>query len=100
VAALLSVSSAAITKRRGKGGLIAFLHKGDWRYPRWQFRGSELIAEMIATWQVLPDRHDVLGLVRWFTLPSRQLGQRTPVQAIADGDAEAVLDAATYVGSR
>lgn len=100
VAALVGVSSAAVTKRRGKSGLIAFLHKGDWRYPRWQFRGSEVIADTIAVWRLLPDRHDVIGLVRWFTLPSRQLGDRTPVQAIADGDAAAALDAATYVGSR
>ncbi|MDQ1485641.1 MAG: hypothetical protein QOJ62_1334 [Actinomycetota bacterium] len=100
VAALLGVSSAAVTKRRTKSGLVAFLHKGDWRYPRWQFRGSEVIADAIATWRLLPDRHDVLGLVRWFTLPSRQLGDRTPVQTIADGDTAAVLDAATYLGSR
>jgi hypothetical protein len=100
VARLLGVSSAAVTKRRAKGGLIAFLHKGDWRYPHWQFQGSQLLASAIAVWQMLPDRHDVLGLVRWFTLPSRQLRDRTPIQAIAEGDADSVIDAATYVGSR
>lgn len=100
VARLVGVSSAAVTKRRTKGGLIAFLHKGDWRYPHWQFKGSQLLPSAIAVWQMLPDRHDVLGLVRWFTLPSRQLGDRTPIQAIAEGDVDAVIDAATYVGSR
>jgi hypothetical protein len=100
VAALLGVSSAAVTKRRAKGGLIAFKHKEDWRYPQWQFRGSQVRPDAIAAWQMLPDRHDVLGLVRWFTLPSAQLGGRTPIAAIDEGDSTAVIDAASYVGSR
>lgn len=100
VASLLGVSSAAITKRRAKGGLIAFKHKEDWRYPRWQFDGSAVIPAAIAVWQVLPDRHDVAGLVRWFTLPSRHLGDRTPANALREGDVDAVIDAASYVGSR
>jgi len=100
VAQLLGVSAAAVKKRLAKGGVIAFKHKDDWRYPRWQFRGGEIMPAAIAVWKVLPDRHDVAGLVRWFTLPSRQLGDRTPIQAISDGDADAALDAASYVGSR
>jgi len=100
VARLLGVSAAAVTKRRGKGGLIAFKHKEDWRYPRWQFAGSTVLPGAIAVWKVLPDRHDVAGLVRWFTLPSRHLADRTPIQAIHDGDVDQVVDAASYVGSR
>ena len=99
-AALLGVSSAAVTKRRGKGGLIAFKHKEDWRYPRWQFDGAAVLPGAIAVWKVLPDRHDVAGLVRWFTLPTRQLSGRTPEQALRDGDVDDVIDAASYVGSR
>jgi hypothetical protein len=100
VAKLLAVSSAAVTKRRAKGGLIAFKHKEDWRYPRWQFQGSHLVSDAIAVWRVLPDRHDMLGLVRWFTMPSKQLRARTPIAALAAGDVDAVVDAASYVGSR
>jgi len=100
VAALLGVSSAAVTKRRTKGGLIAFKHKEDWRYPRWQFQGSQVRPDAVAAWQMLPDRHDVVGLVRWFTLPSAQLRGRTPIAAIEAGDAAAVVEAASYVGSR
>lgn len=100
VAGLLGVSSAAVTKRRGKGGLIAFKHKEDWRYPRWQFDGGAVLPGAIAVWKVLPDRHDVAGLVRWFTLPSRQLSDRTPARALRDGDVDAVVNAASYVGSR
>lgn len=100
VAALLGVSAAAVTKRRGKGGLIAFKHKEDWRYPRWQFDAAAVSPGALAVWKVLPDRHDVAGLVRWFTLPSRQLAGRTPVQALRDGDVDDVVNAASYVGSR
>lgn len=100
VADLLGVSSAAVTKRRGKGGLIAFKHKEDWRYPRWQFDRAAVIPAAIAAWQMLPDRHDVAGLVRWFTLPTRHLGGRTPIDAIRQGDVDATIDAASYVGSR
>jgi hypothetical protein len=100
VADLLGVSSAAVTKRRGKGGLVAFKHKEDWRYPRWQFDGTGIVPGVIAAWQVLPDRHDVAGLVRWFTLPSRHLGGRTPLEAIRRGDVDSTVDAAGYVGSR
>jgi hypothetical protein len=100
VADLLGVSSAAVTKRRGKGGLIAFKHKEDWRYPRWQFDGTAVVSGAITAWQLLPDRHDVAGLVRWFTLPSRQLNGRTPIDAIKEGDVDAAADAASYVGSR
>jgi hypothetical protein len=89
-----------VTKRRGKGGLISFRHKEDWRYPRWQFEGGAVLPAAIAVWKVLPDRHDVAGLVRWFTLPSRHLADRTPIEAIHDGDVAQVVDAASYVGSR
>jgi hypothetical protein len=100
VADLLGVSAAAVTKRRSKGGLIAFKHREDWRYPRWQFAGAGVRPDAIAVWQVLPDRHDVAGLVRWFTLPSRHLGGRTPVDALDAGEVDRVVDAASYVGSR
>ncbi len=100
VAQLLGVSPAAVTKRRAKGGLVAFRHKEDWRYPQWQFRAGRVLDAVVSVWQMLPDRHDVAGLVRWFTLPSRQLGGATPLEAIRRGDVEAAIDAATYVGSR
>jgi hypothetical protein len=100
MAELLGISSAAVTKRRTKNGLVAFRHQGDWRYPRWQLAGSEVLPGVIAAWQALPDRHDTLGLVKWFRLPARQLDDRTPLDAIRAGDVEAVVEAASYVGSR
>lgn len=100
VATLLAVSAAAVKKRLAKGGLIGFKHKEDWRYPKWQFDGGRVIDDAIAAWKVLPDRHDVAGLVRWFILPSRQLGDRRPIDALRNGETDAVIDAASYVGSR
>jgi hypothetical protein len=48
----------------------------------------------------MPALHDDLARVRWFGLPSAALGGRSPLHALQDGDIEAVVDAATYVGSR
>ncbi|MDP9432990.1 MAG: helix-turn-helix domain-containing protein [Actinomycetota bacterium] len=100
VARLLGVSSEAVRKRRTKGGLVAFQHRSDWRYPRWQFSGSTIVDGVPAVWGALPDRHDVFGLVRWFTLPCAQLEGRTPLEAVLAGDVARAVDAASYVGSR
>lgn len=102
-AQVLGITPAAVTKRRTKAGLVAFRHKSDWRYPRWQFAGGEVLAGVPRVWQALPDRHDVAGLAKWFTLPNRQLKGKTPAALLAKGrpaDVEAVADAASYVGSR
>lgn len=99
VARRLGVSSAAVTKRRTKGDLVAFRHRGDWRYPTWQFDGDETRLDVLAVWQALPQRSAV-GRVRWFTLPSRHLDGATPMQALDGGDTARVIDAATYVGAR
>jgi hypothetical protein len=100
MAEVLGISAAAVTKRRTKNMLVAFRHQGDWRYPRWQIAGSDVLPGIVSAWRALPDRHDTLGLVKWFTLPARQLGDRTPLEAIRAGDVEDVVDAASYVGSR
>lgn len=98
LAARLGVSSAAVTKRRQAGRLVAFQVRGDWRYPLWQLRGGQVRPDVVEVWQALPvEVHDRLSLARWFTLPSAHLG-RTPLEALAAGDTAAVVDAAGYVG--
>jgi hypothetical protein len=99
VGRLLGISAAAVTKRRGKGELVAFRHAGDWRYPRWQFADGESRDDVLQVWRSLPGRASV-GRVRWFTLPSRQLAGATPLERIDRGDVDEVSAAATYVGSR
>ncbi|MGI8869820.1 MAG: helix-turn-helix domain-containing protein [Mycobacteriales bacterium] len=99
VASMLGVSSAAVTKRRTKGDLVAFRHAGDWRYPRWQFDDGEPRADVRRVWRAMPGRVAV-GRVRWFTLPSRHLDDRTPLAALDAGEADRVADAATYIGAR
>jgi hypothetical protein len=99
----LGVSAAAVTKRRLAGTVLAFRHKGDWRYPAWQVSGTgELVPGLVAVLRALPDRVD-LGRVAWFEEKARNLGgrgARTPRSALLAGDAEAVVAAASYVGSR
>lgn len=94
VAARLGISSAAVTKRRQARRLVAFQLKGDWRYPEWQL-GLPGVEQV---WQALPlARHDALSLARWFTLPSRHLGD-TPLACLRAGQVDRVVDAAGYVG--
>ena len=100
VALRLAVSPAAVTKRRAAGRLVAFRHRGDWRYPAWQFAEGAPLPGVVETWRALPRHADELRAVRWFVLPCRQLGGRTPVDALRAGDVEAAVDAAGYVGSR
>ena len=98
LAARLGVSSAAVTKRRQAGRLVAFQVRGDWRYPLWQLSGADVLPGVVEVWQALPlDVHDRLSLARWFTLESTHLGM-TPLAALAAGDAARVVDAAGYVG--
>ncbi|MCU1676607.1 MAG: hypothetical protein JWM93_1365 [Frankiales bacterium] len=96
----LGVSAAAVTKRRAAGRLAAFRHKGDWRYPTWQFGGGGLLAGAAEAWAAMPALHDDLARVHWFALAADALGGRTPLEALQAGDVSAVVDAATYVGSR
>ena len=100
VARRLAISAAAVTKRRAAGRLLAFRHKGDWRYPAWQFAASSVLPGAVDAWEAMPALYDELARVRWFTLPSVALGDRSPLAALLDGDVAAVVDAATYVGSR
>jgi hypothetical protein len=100
VARRLAISPAAVTKRRVGRRLVAFRHRGDWRYPAWQFEDGALLPGVVEAWLALPRHADELRSVRWFVLPSRSLGGRTPVDALRAGEADAVVDAASYVGSR
>lgn len=102
VAQLLGITQPAVTKRRAARRLVAFRHRGDWRYPRWQFDGLGMLPGVVETWRALPEEGsaDGLGDVRWFVLPSAHLGDRSPLAALQVGDAARVVDAASYVGSR
>lgn len=103
VARRLGVSAAAVTKRRAARRLVAFRHRGDWRYPAWQFDDGAVLPGVAEAWQAMVPTFgaaDDIRPVRWFVLPSQQLAGRTPVDALRAGDGAAVVDAAGYVGSR
>jgi hypothetical protein len=100
VARRLGVSAAAVTKRRVAGRLVAFRHRGDWRYPAWQLADGAVVPGVAEAWRVMPHAADDLRAVRWFVLPSRHLGDRSPLDVLRAGDVDAVVDAASYVGSR
>lgn len=102
VAAQLGISAQAVAKRRLAGRLVAFVHRGDWRYPAWQFDPrdpSRPLPGLLEAYRALPD-DDPIGNAAWFTRPSRHLGDRTPLDLLRAGDADRVIDAAGYVTSR
>jgi hypothetical protein len=86
----LGITRQAVDKRRRANTVLAVREGSDWRYPAGQFDEGEVIAG-------LPEV--VRGLVSvgpWATLdfllaPDTVLGGRTPLQALRDGDRNAVL---------
>ncbi|ACS59318.1 conserved hypothetical protein (plasmid) [Rhizobium leguminosarum bv. trifolii WSM1325] len=86
---VLGISRQAVDKRRRAGTLLAVREGRDWRYPLCQFNQGEVIAGI----------SDVVGGFAaagpWVALdfllaPDTVLGGQTPLQALRDGDREAV----------
>lgn len=86
----LGITRQAVDKRRRANTVLAVREGSDWRYPAGQFDEGEVIAGLAEV---------VRGLVSvgpWATLdfllaPDTVLGGRTPLQALRDGDRNAVL---------
>lgn len=89
VMAILGVTRQAVSKRR----LLA-LTTGSGRvvYPSFQFTGSGLVDGVVAVLGLLPaSLISPWTLAAWFVTPVRELEDSTPIEVLADGDAEPVL---------
>ncbi len=101
VAELLGTSRQTPHDRARNGGLLAVLDRGQLRFPRWQFdpAGPDGVvpglSEVIRALDVSP-----LAKVSWLTRPNPYLEDRTPIEALTDGDRVRALDAARAVGMR
>jgi hypothetical protein len=88
-----------VRQRLAKKQLFGLKINRDYRFPQWQFDGSSPSG-------VLPGLSDVLSvasigafeLAAWFETPLAELGDRTPVQALHDGEIAAVVSAARAIG--
>lgn len=100
VAELLGTSRQTPHDRVRSGSLLAVLDRGQLRFPRWQFdpRGPDGVVaglpSVIRALEVSP-----LAKVSWLTRPNPYLEERTPLEALRDGDLERVLDVARAVST-
>ena len=100
VAELLGTTRQTPHDRVKGGTLLAVLDRGAWRFPAWQFDpegpdgGVEGLPEVLRALHASP-----LAKVSWFVRPNPYLGGRTPLEALREGQVEAVRSAAEAVGT-
>jgi hypothetical protein len=100
VAELLGTSRQTPHDRVKGGILLAVLDRGSWRFPAWQFdpEGPDGIVEGLP--EVLRALHaSPLAKASWFVRPNQYLEGRTPLEALREGQIEAVRSAAEAVGA-
>jgi hypothetical protein len=100
--ALLDVASRqTIHDRIQSGALLAIKDKHQFRLPAWQFDSEAddgVVAGLKQTLKELPTR-STFARTLWFVTPKPQLGGRTPLQALREGDLNEVLAEARAVGA-
>jgi hypothetical protein len=90
VRARFNVTQRQVLRRIRRGRLVALRRDGTYYVPEWQFREGGFVLgvdHVIAAWH-----GSVLELAGWGERPSVDLDDRTPAQALADGDVRAVLE--------
>lgn len=100
VAGLLGTTRQTPHDRVKGGTLLAVLDRGAWRFPAWQFdpEGPDGVVESLP--EVLRVLHaSPLAKASWFVRPNPYLEGRTPLEALREGQIEAVRSAAETVGA-
>jgi len=99
VAEVLGISRQAVDKRRKGGQLLALtLPKRGLLYPAWQFSESgATLPGFVEVLGALGD-HDEWAEARFFLNGNDRLGGRPPLDALREGDLDAVLEAARGFG--
>jgi len=83
-----------------RGDILALDHNGTRIVPLWQFSHDEP-AEIMPAISELSRAfgQDVIALTAWVVAPNPHLGGKTPQQALATGDRDAVLRAIASMGA-
>jgi hypothetical protein len=98
VAVLLGLTRDAVDKRRKRRRLVAVdLGRHGWRYPAFQFTGDGLLAGLEKALEALGPEDGWVAL-SFFLEEAEELGSKTPAEALADGETEAVIEAAGLYG--
>ena len=99
VAELLEITPQTVRERVASQSLLAITHNGNLLFPKWQFepdthnRVIEGLPEVLATLKI--SAGDKIG---WLIRPNPILEQRTPIEALQQGEKNRVLDEARGVG--
>jgi hypothetical protein len=86
----LGIAREAVDQRRRVGTLLAIPEGSDWRYPACQFREGEVVPGLVEVVRGLADA-DPWVTLDFLLAPDTALASRTPLQALRDGDRDAVL---------
>ena len=98
VAEALDISRQMVDKRRRAGKLLAVsTGRHGYRYPVWQFDESGVVPGLDDVLKVL-SAHDEWMQVAFFVSKDPRLANRAPIDALKDGELDAVLDAAAVYG--
>lgn len=100
VAGLLGTSRQTPHDRARAGTLLGVLERGALRFPAWQFdpegEGGVVggLAEILGALRASP-----FGKAYWLSRPNPYLGDRAPIEALKEGEAESVRRLAESVGA-
>ena len=98
----LGLSRQGPHDRRHEHQLLGVPRNGDWLFPAWQFDGRTRTGVL----RDLPDVLDALSDMDewdqafWLSTPRVELGDRTPVEALRDGDGELIVLLARAAATR
>lgn len=99
VADLLDTSRQTPHDRAKSGTLLAILDRGAWKFPAWQFdpEGPDGVVEGLP--EVLRALHlSPLAKASWLVRPNQHLEGHTPLEALREGQIQAVRSEAETVG--
>lgn len=94
-AGLLDRRPDVIRRRLRRHDLVGFRTFGRWLLPTWQFTplaAVDVVPDLAPLQAVFPG--DAIALSAWVVRDSVELDERSPIDALLDGDTEAVVAAA------
>jgi hypothetical protein len=98
VGEILNMSRQAVHKRRNEGKLIGLTQgRRGYAYPAWQFENGKTLRYLEDLLEIL-QRHDPWMQMVFFLNKSTRLQGHTPLEALKQGQIEAVREAAASYG--
>lgn len=98
---LLGLTRQAVEARRRRGELLAYVIEGPrYRYPRWQFGSDELVLAGLDRVLAALGEMSPWSKGAFMTTGDNRLNGATPVERLATGDIEAVVQAAAAYGEQ